>query len=292
MLELKLREEFRGKRLKGTTVDFTNQSKTDALEVPAVEFLKITYPSFDLLKTIEATGPGQSRPVVLLGGRGQGKSHLLAALYHLCASPDAGREWLSDWADRLDNSLIGSLKLRTDCCVIAESLHLQRYKHLWDILFKNHPKGEFLLGKWEGMGAKKTDIPSYDLMVEMFTERPTVLILDEFQTWYDGLTNTKQYPWRNWAFNFIQVLSKITQKNPELLVLVVSVRENNSDACVTPSCQGVVYRRCEQEESSLFRKLHQWSYFALLQRAAMLFKGPRRRKPSRSIQKTPSFTMV
>ena len=127
-------------------------------------------------------------------------------------------------------SLIGSLKLRTDCCVIAESLHLQRYKYLWDLLFKNHPKGEFLLGKWEGMGAKKTDIPSYDLMVEMFTERPTVLILDEFQTWYDGLTNTKQYPWRNWAFNFIQILSEIAQKNPELLVLVVSVRENNSDA--------------------------------------------------------------
>ena len=87
MLELKLREEFRGKQLKGTTVDFTNQSKTGALEVPAGEFLKITYPSFDLLKTIEATGPGQSRPVVLLGDRGQGKSHLLAALYHLFTSP-------------------------------------------------------------------------------------------------------------------------------------------------------------------------------------------------------------
>ena len=87
-----------------------------------------------------------------------------------------------------------------------------------------------MLGKWEGLGAKKTDVPSYDLMVEMFTQQPTVLILDEFQTWYDGLTNTRQYPWRNWAFNFIQILSEIAQKNPELLVLVVSVRENNSDA--------------------------------------------------------------
>ena len=57
-----------------------------------------------------------------------------------------------------------------------------------------------------------------------------MLILDEFQTWFDGLTNTKQYPWRNWAFNFIQILSEIAQKNPELLVLVVSVRDGNSDA--------------------------------------------------------------
>src|SRR6185369_16463339 len=58
MLDLRLRDEFRGKRLKGTTVDFTNTSKTGALDVTASDFLKITYPSFDLLKTIEATGPG------------------------------------------------------------------------------------------------------------------------------------------------------------------------------------------------------------------------------------------
>ena len=225
MLDLKLREEFRGKKLKGTTIDFTNQSKTGALEVPAAEFLKITYTSFDMLKTIEATAPGQSRPVVLLGDRGQGKSHLLATLYHLCTNPPAGRQWLTEWAGHLGNPLIGNLKLRGECCVIAESLHLQRYKYLWDLLFKNHPKGERLLGKWEGMGDKRTDIPSYDLMIEMFKDTPTVFILDQLQTWYDGLTNTKQYPWRNWAFNFIQILSEIAQKNPELLVLVVSVRQ-------------------------------------------------------------------
>jgi len=230
MFELRLRDEFRGRRLRGTTVDFTNQSKTGALEVSADEFLKITYPSFDLLKTIEATGPEQSRPVVLLGSRGQGKSHLMAALFHLCTSHDAGNRWLAEWANRLENPQIANLKLRSGCWVIAESLHLHRHKYLWDILFKKHPKGERFLGKWEGMGDKKTDIPSYDLMVEMFAEQPTILILDEFQTWDQGLTNTKQYPWRNWAFNFIQILSEIAQKNPELLVLAVSVRDGNSDA--------------------------------------------------------------
>lgn len=229
MLDLQLREEFRGKRLKGTTVDFTNQSKTGALEVSATEFLRITYPSFDLLKTIESIGPEQSRPVVLMGARGQGKSHLLAALYHLCTSPTSGQAWLSEWAERLGSD-VGALQLRQDCKVIAESLHLQRYKYLWDVLFEQHPKGQKYLGKWEGLGEKKTDVPSYDLMAEMFTEQPTVLILDEYQTWYEGLTNTKQYPWRNWAFNFVQILSEIAQKNPELLVLVVSVRDGNTDA--------------------------------------------------------------
>jgi hypothetical protein len=229
MIDLKLREEFRGRRLRGTTVDFTNQSHTGALEVSAADFLKITYPSHDLLKTIEATGPDQSRPVVLLGSRGQGKSHLMAALYHLCTNADVGHGWLKEWSEQLGPQ-VGSLKLRDDCCVIAESLHRQRYKYLWDILFEHHPKGEMAMGMWKGQGEKRTDVPSDEIILAMLKERPTVLILDEFQTWFEGLTNTKQYPWRNWAFNFIQILSEIAQFNPELLVLVVSVRDGNSDA--------------------------------------------------------------
>ncbi len=66
--------------------------------------------------------------------------------------------------------------------------------------------------------------------MELFEHTPTALILDEFQTWYDGLTNTKQYPWRTWAFNFIQILSEIAKEYPEYLVLVVSVRNGNTDA--------------------------------------------------------------
>ena len=69
MLDLILREEFRGKRLKGTTVDFTNTSKTGALDVSASDFLKITYPSFDLLKTVEATAPGQVPARRVAGGQ-------------------------------------------------------------------------------------------------------------------------------------------------------------------------------------------------------------------------------
>lgn len=230
MLDLKLREEFRGKRLKGTTVDFTNTSKTGALDLSASDFLKITYPSFDLLKTVEATGPGQSRPVVLLGSRGQGKSHLLAALYHLCTNVSIGNKWLSDWSSQLSRPEIAALQLRSECCVIAESLHLHRYKFLWDILFERHPDGKYFEGKWQGLGEKKTDVPSDLILVEMFQKQPAFIIFDEFQTWFEGLTNTKQYPFRNWAFNFIQILSEIAQRHPELLTLVVSVRDGNSDA--------------------------------------------------------------
>ena len=211
MLDLQLRNEFKGNRLRGTTVDFTNRAKTGALDLSGADFLRITYPSFDLRKTIEYVSPGQSRPVVLMGSRGQGKSHLLAAIYHLTTSPDAGQAWLNEWTERL-GSKIGELKLRQGCNVIAESLHLQKYKYLWDVLFDRHPSGQKYLGKWEGMDQEvRTDIPSYQLMFEMFSEQPTLLILDEFQTWYEGLVRLSKAR----AFNFIQILSEIDRTNFE-----------------------------------------------------------------------------
>ena len=136
-------------------------------------------------------------------------------------------EGVGDHARRTE---IGKIALRSGMHVIGESLHRQRYKFLWDLLFEHHPHGNYIKGKWEGMGAAKTDIPSDKLILELLQHTPTVLLLDEFQTWYDGLTNTKQYPWKNWAFNFIQILSEIAKEHPDLLVLVVSVRNGGTDA--------------------------------------------------------------
>ncbi len=90
MLGLRLREEFREARPRGTTVEFTNAAKTGALDRSAQDFLRITYPSSDLIKAFEAATLSSNRAVVLVGDRGQGKSHLLAALYHLLSDPAAG----------------------------------------------------------------------------------------------------------------------------------------------------------------------------------------------------------
>lgn len=230
MLGLTLRDEFKGRRLKGTAIELTNQNNTGATQVSAADFLRITYPSHDALKIVEAAGPTQGRPVVLKGERGQGKSHLMAVLYHAFKDHDATRQWLDDWSHDLSDASIGTIQLRSGMHVIGESLHRQRYKFLWDLLFDNHPYGGYCRGKWEGLGDKKTDIPSDEILLELFKHTPTALILDEFQTWYDGLTSTKQYPWRSWAFNFIQILSEIAKEHPEYLVLVASVRNGNSDA--------------------------------------------------------------
>ncbi|MCC6493495.1 MAG: DUF499 domain-containing protein [Pirellulales bacterium] len=230
MLGLTLRDEFKGRRLKGTAIELTNNNNTGATQIPAADFLRITYPSTDLLKTLEAAGPNQGRPVTLKGERGQGKSHLMAALYHALTDIGSTQQWLDHWAGLLPGAKIDGIKLRGGMHVISESLHRQRYKHLWDLLFENHPHGGYCKGKWEGLGAKKPDVPSDEILLEMFQHTPTALILDEFQTWYDGLTNTKQYPYRTWAFNFVQLLSEIAKEHPDLLVLVVSVRNGNTDA--------------------------------------------------------------
>jgi hypothetical protein len=230
MLGLTLREEFRGKRLKGTAIELSNDQQTGATQIAAKQFLEITYPTHDLLKGIEAVGPNQGRPVVVIGDRGLGKSHLMAALYHAVTDPTSTGGWLKEWATKLAKPTIGSIALRDGMHVIGESLHRQRYKFLWDVLFENHPHGSFIKGKWEGQGTSKTEIPSDKIIMELLEQKPTMLLLDEFQTWYDGLTNTKQYPWKHWAFNFIQILSEIAKERPDLLVLVISVRNGGSDA--------------------------------------------------------------
>jgi energy-coupling factor transporter ATP-binding protein EcfA2 len=227
MLDLQLREEFRGARLRGTTIDFNNDAGTGALDLQAKDFLRITYPSIDLVKTVKAAAPGANRAVVLIGNRGQGKSHLMAALCHLLRDPEAGEAWLKDWSEKLGQPDIASISLRSAQYVIAEPLHEHRFAFLWDILFAKHPKGEFARGKWE---ARKTEVPGKDILLEMFKAQPTALLLDEFQTWFDGLSDTGAQPRQVWAFNFIQLLSEIAETNPELLTLVVSVREGSSNA--------------------------------------------------------------
>jgi hypothetical protein len=230
MLELTLRDEFKGERLKGTTIDFSADKPTSALQRSTAEFLSITYPSVDLLRVFEATQPDKSRPVVLLGGRGLGKSHLMAALWHAINDPAEATKWLADWAAKLNRPELNTLKFRTDFCVIAESLHQQRFKFLWEILFDRHPQGQLVKGKWLGKGDARPNVPSIDLLLEMFQAQPTVLLLDEFQTWFDGLSDSPKAKNQTWAFNFIQLLSEIANDHPDLLVFVASIRDNQSQA--------------------------------------------------------------
>ena len=60
MLGLTLRSEFQGRRLKGTAIELAT-----ATQGAAADFLGITYPTMDVLKTIEAAGPTRDVPSFL-----------------------------------------------------------------------------------------------------------------------------------------------------------------------------------------------------------------------------------
>ncbi|MDQ3621673.1 MAG: DUF499 domain-containing protein [Verrucomicrobiota bacterium] len=230
MLNLHLRDEFKGSKLKGTTIDLSHDKAGGVLKRPAADFLGVTYPSTDLLRKVESVQPEQTKPVVLLGGKGQGKSHLMAALYHCLNDKAAAKAWLDHWAATLGRPEIGNLLFREGTLVIAESLSNQRYKFLWDILFDQHPHGKYVRGKLDALGKNRPDVPSDELLIELFENQPVTLLLDEFQTWFDGLTNTALVKAQQWAFNLIQLLSQIAENRPELLTLVVSIRDNNSES--------------------------------------------------------------
>ncbi len=230
MLGLTLRKEFQGRRLKGTAIELTNSKNEGAVQVPASQFLEITYPSGDLLNALEALGPGHGRPVVLMGERGLGKSHLMAALHHALTDGNATRQWLETWAMRLGRPEIAQVALRAGMRVVSEVLSHQRYQFLWDLLFKHHPRGQYYEGRHSARVGRKGGVPSQDLLTEMVLEEPMALLLDEFQTWYDGLIEEPARPHRSWAFNFIQTLSEISEVHPERLLLVVSVRNGQTEA--------------------------------------------------------------
>jgi hypothetical protein len=69
MLGLTLREEFRGKRLKGTAIELSDDTNTGAIQVAAKAFLEIRYPTHDLLKGIEAVGMNKGQPLAVIGER-------------------------------------------------------------------------------------------------------------------------------------------------------------------------------------------------------------------------------
>ncbi len=225
MLGLRLRNEFLGSRLKGTAIELAT-----ATQGKAADFLNITYPTMDVLKTIEATGSADGHPVVIIGERGQGKSHIMAALFHAITDNRETTKWLNQWSGILGNPKLKEIPLRNGMEVIGDSLHRQHYKYLWDLLFDRHPDGQHCRGLWEGLGDKKTAIPSDKILLQMFTHTPTALILDEYQTWFDGLPNTEESPQKTWAFNFIQILSEIAKEHSDKLALVVSVRNGGTDA--------------------------------------------------------------
>lgn len=231
MLNLRLRDEFLGTHTPGTVIDLRAADNSGATQRPATEILEISYPTGDLqtgLRVLAADRP--PRPVVLIGDKGRGKSHIMAVMHHAVASPDVVETWARDWGSKTGNKVLKGVTLLRGYQPISEAVHNQEFPLLWDLLFARHPKGAEFKGRFLQSG---DPYPARSLIEKMLEAQPIVLILDEFQKWFDGLHDSEEPTrpkWRTVASNFIQNLSEIASDKPHLLVLVVSVLNNNTEA--------------------------------------------------------------
>ncbi len=229
-LPLELRNEFQDAHMRGTAIELRNRQGTGWTQRNPADLLGITYPTADVQRALVGISTeAKGRPLVFLGQRGRGKSHIMALLHHAIESPDTVQEWARQWGAKPDFSPLAQLVLPKGFVVITETLSNQEYRTLWDLIFDRHPRGTYYRGKHEASGIS---IPAKSLMQDLFAEGPTTLILDEFQTWFDGLhddpgdTGAKR---RQWAFNFAQILSELAKERPDLLMLIVSVRDATTE---------------------------------------------------------------
>ena len=218
--------------MRGTAIELSNRQNTGwAQSQNASAILEITYPSSDVRRALEAVSTSSSgKPVVIMGQRGSGKSHIMALIHYAFESPEAVEEWAANWGNRLTLPNLAGLQLQRGFRAISETLSNAEFPVLWDVLFERHPRGAYYRGRFEQSGGV---VPSKSFFKTCFDEQKTALILDELQTWYDGLHNEpgpegKKY--LQWAFNFIQILSEIADARPDIFSLIVSVRDNTTDA--------------------------------------------------------------
>lgn len=231
MLNLQLRDEFQGSQMPGTVITLRRSDNKGAAQEAADRILEITYPTADVQTALRALSVSrEKRPIVLMGDRGRGKSHIMAVMHHAIQHTEQVQAWARSWGVELDIPWLREISLQPGFIAITEPVHNHEYPLLWDLLFDRHPHGLLYKGKFQQM---KRPFPPRSLLEEMFESQPVALILDEFQKWFDGLHDELAATGRKWresASNFIQNLSEIAKDRPDILVLVISVLNNNTDA--------------------------------------------------------------
>ncbi len=231
MLGLKLRDEFLGIHMPGTAISLRNSDNSGAAQQPPDQILSITYPTADIQTALRAlSGKRSGNPIVLLGDRGRGKSHIMAVMHHAIESPEVVERWTNNCGAHLVSDELNNLGLVRGFFAISEPVHNHEYPLLWNLLFDRHPKGQYYRGQFEQL---QQPFPPRSLLEKMFEEQPVALILDEFQKWFDGLHDdegTSGRKWRESASNFIQNLSEIAKDRPNILILVISTLNSNTDA--------------------------------------------------------------
>ena len=198
-------------------VKLYNISNPTKPEASADRILSITYPSHALsqaLKTIaeRLSGKRSQGTFIFAGGYGTGKSHCLLTLYHLFAAPQVAKAWLDRWSIRVILPQVQPIVLQ-----LMEGEE-GNPEFLWEPIFKG-------LGK-NSMLTQIRDYPTISQFKSEIGSVPTVIILDELESWYEAIGEPVRKT-RN--LNFLQVLSEVSSDNDCKLVVLTSLYGRNEE---------------------------------------------------------------
>jgi hypothetical protein len=85
----------------GTAIELRNRQNTGWAQRDPTELLDITYPTADVQGALGAISTAaKGKPIVFLGQRGRGKSHIMALLHHAFESPDRVEQWARGWGSQ------------------------------------------------------------------------------------------------------------------------------------------------------------------------------------------------
>jgi DNA replication protein DnaC len=98
MPALKLRQEFLATHMRATAIELCNKQNTGwAQRKNPKELLEFTFPTADIQRALDGISTTSGgKPVVFIGQRGRGKSHIMAVLHHALASPELAAQNYAD----------------------------------------------------------------------------------------------------------------------------------------------------------------------------------------------------
>lgn len=192
-------------------------ASADRLESDPSRLLSTTYPSDALELVFEQldakfSGGSNQGGITLNGPYGAGKSHALLALYHALDTPEAGQQWLDDWA--ID------AKLPQDTRASVLSTSQTDADRIWEPILRDLGHEELL-----------TEIdryPTSDHLESLTDDGPVAIFIDEIETWW-GSFGEDQSDLLNQNKMFLQTLLEVAADPDEELVVFVTLLDENED---------------------------------------------------------------
>jgi len=197
-----------------TTVVLDGVYKEGQKEADGDFVLRVTYPTEPMKVLIQQVteklaGKTHKGGIVVRGSYGSGKSHTLLTLFHLCADSKRANDWLSKW--NMPFTFPENVR------VAAVQLVAENAENLWELLLERLGENELL--------SNISRYPSRDQWAGLGRKQPTVLLIDELEAWYEGLSADERAVQRN----ALQNLMEAAELDGVPLSVVVSVYGFNNE---------------------------------------------------------------